>query len=135
MTALRPELKRKLIEVERGSEELILKAKFEEVKGRELTAEKTQAQPIAKMPRSTGGATSLSLSTTQTVSVTTGPSRTSHSVHFFRLGTLHLCIMELLLQFFNVSSPPANADTVPCFWPRASSLHSRSSSCALRGHS
>ena len=52
VTGLRPELKRKLIGTEGSLEELLLKARFEEAKSRELTMEKTRipAPPRTQWP-------------------------------------------------------------------------------------
>ena len=49
VTGLRPEFKRKLIGVEGSLEELILKARFEEAKGRELALETSHAAAGAKL--------------------------------------------------------------------------------------
>ena len=50
VAGLRPDLKRKLIGVEGALEDLILKARFEEAKSRELESEKGRDQVTPKEP-------------------------------------------------------------------------------------
>ena len=76
VSGLRSDLKRKLIGVEGGLEELILKARFEEAKGRELIADGIRSHPAARSQRPVGGETlqpAQPTSTTQTRGVTSGP--------------------------------------------------------------
>ena len=68
VAGLRPELKRKLIEVDAGLEELILKAKFEEAKSVELTVKKSQTRDTLtpKTVQTTGGTITASVPVTST---------------------------------------------------------------------
>ena len=80
VAGLHPELKRKLVGVDGG---LILKARFEEAKGRELpiAAQKppVRSLPTSKAPRSNGGGTSPSPPTTPVKTATTNSSGTKNT--------------------------------------------------------